>query len=348
MLALPRELRARAGAFLSPFALLRLQCVCQAFDDTFVMQLLDTVLRGLVGRGPLPDFIVSILAENADARHVLFIQGKLLDTPASAQQGGMCWARVPSRTRRPTRVFGRHHGTALRQMRTRAILCGLLQFCVPNCTSRIAFMTKTGLRPVDHLQTLKRESHEVFSLNLLVGWGMFDVRIVCNGHGTLAASVDGAPLTAVETESTARCAMSGLRLLQRRDMPRNFRSLRSYNENRLPCVVDPFISYLLAWPTTAPGEFRCPRWLEVAHPDHICTLARGAFHSDALGYRRFQFTVSSTQLSVLAVLVTPVSGAGQHVARVLDDVDVPKTTMLIQDCKFPTLLRAEDLVRPLV
>ena len=346
MLALPREVRARACAFLSPFALLRLQCVCQAFDDPFVIQVLDDVLRGLVGSGPLPDFIASILAENADARQVLFLQGKLL---LDAQPGaGMCWTRVPSRTRRPTRVFGRHHGSALRQARTRAILCGLLQFCVPNCTSRIAFMTKTGLRPVDHLQTLKQEVPGVFSLHLLVGWGTFDVRVVCNGHGTLTASVDGAPLEAVETEPTAKCAMSGLRLLQRRDMPRNFRSLRSYNENRLPCVVDPFISYLLAWPTTAPGEFRCPRWLEVAHPDHICTLARGAFHSDALGYRRFQFTVSSTQLSVLAVLVTPVSGAGQHVARVLDDVDVPKTTMLIQDCKFPTLLRAEDLVRPLV
>jgi len=106
------------------------------------------------------------------------------------------------------------------------------------------------------------------AIDLLLGWGVFEVRVVCKGHGELRVSVDGQPLAALDVAGAAtRCAITGCQLLQRHDFPRNFH--RDYHAPDVLKMLDPYISFLLAEPRFL--RLPLPQWL--THPTDIRTLA---------------------------------------------------------------------------
>jgi len=201
------------------------------------------------------------------------------------------------------------HGAAHRC----AILCATLSRYVPGVAPGVAFASRM---------------HAQGSLELLLGCGAYELRVVCKGHGRLTVTVDGEPLEPKETEAHQK--VLGRRIVQRPDMEPRFLDMRM--------TFHPEVAYLLAAPTSVPGVFDCPRWVENrAHPAHIRTLVRGTFSCVALASKRFELLPGDAGLAVEAVFVVPAAGD--------DQVDVPRLSMLIDDYDEPLLLPACNLVR---
>ena len=200
------------------------------------------------------------------------------------------------------------HGAAHRC----AILCATLSRYVPGVAPGVAFASRM---------------HAQGSLELLLGCGAYELRVVCKGHGRLTVTVDGEPLEPKETEAHQK--VLGRRIVQRPDMAPRF-------VDRL-VILDPQVAYLLAAPTSLPGVFECPRWIDQReHPAHIRTLVRGTLSCAALARKHLKFSPSDVSLAVEAVFVVP---AGDEC------VDVPRLSTLIDTCAGPELLPVRALVR---